>query len=93
MSTVDIKYNDTVIASLSSGKEATLPCAGLKMTGNLIITVPSDIVGAQPQLFTPTGTIEGDTLTIEDNAGNGSFVTGYDIYVDGVQVAYVAKEV
>lgn len=45
--------------------------------------------GEQPQLLAPTVSVSGDTLTITDNAGNGSFVTGYDIYVNGSVVTSV----
>jgi len=37
-----------------------------------------------PTLYTPTISINDDTLTITPNSNNGAFVTGYKIYVDEV---------
>ena len=37
-----------------------------------------------PTLYTPTISISDDTLTITPNTNNGTFVTGYKIYVDDV---------
>lgn len=38
---------------------------------------------ALPQLYAPTITLDGDTLTITANADNGAFATSYDLYIDG----------
>lgn len=72
------------------------PAGNLKVTQNASYdvynysTVTVDVESEQPQLLAPTLSISGDTLTIADNAGNGSFVTEYDIYVNGSVVATVA---
>ena len=52
---------------------------------NVVVDVP------QPRLFAPTTSIAGNVLTIEDDAKNGAFTTGFDIYVNGVKVSSVNK--
>ena len=37
-----------------------------------------------PTLYTPTISINDDTLTITPNSSNGAFVNGYKIYVDNI---------
>ena len=36
-----VTYNGEVIVSLSAGQTATLNCAGKKMTGDIVVTVPA----------------------------------------------------
>lgn len=43
-------------------------------TANVSVTMP--------QLYAPTISLEGDTLTIVENEDNGEFATSYDLYID-----------
>ena len=44
-------------------------------------------VATLPQLYAPSISISGTTLTIKDNSKNSPFTTGYNVYVDGVKRA------
>lgn len=46
----------------------------------------------RPQLFSPSLSISGDTLTINDSSNNGAHTTAYDIYIDGVYKTTIEKE-
>lgn len=45
---VEIKYNDAVIASLEAGQTATLKCANSLMTGDVVIAFASDESAGDP---------------------------------------------
>lgn len=76
---VTITENTTTEVTADEGKALS------KVT---IITEVASSGGEQPQLFTPTISILGDTLTITDNA-NGSFASGYNIYIGNTLSATV----
>ncbi|MBO7183966.1 MAG: hypothetical protein J6V49_07520 [Bacteroidales bacterium] len=45
---VEVKYNDTVIASLEAGQTATLQCNGKKMVGDVKVTAPEVVDNPLP---------------------------------------------
>ena len=61
---VTVQYNGTVIASLASGQKATLNCAGLMMTSNVVIDV--DVVGGEPPVLQEKTATENGEVTPDD---------------------------
>lgn len=71
-----IKYNNSTILEFESGT-AILPVNGKQMASDI------EVIVEKPQLYAPTITIDGDILTIAENADNGVFTTSYDLCIDG----------
>ena len=61
---VTVQYNGSVIASIASGQKATLNCAGLMMTSNVVIDV--DVVGGEPPVLQEKTATENGEVTPDD---------------------------
>ena len=76
-----IKYNGSIIATVSFGQTVALNCAGQNMAGKVEVTLLE-------QIPTPSITLDGNNLNISDESG---LATEFVILVDGLEKATVSK--
>lgn len=83
---LEISYNGQVIATLSEGQTATIPCKGKKMLTNLVVSLVAD--GEEVRtLSTPQISLDGSILSMTaTDQETATFV----ILVDGVEKTTVS---